>query len=79
MARVHRDVTNRIRVIRRLDFTKQPRIDATYDEHGKILQAIQHKRGDQATLLLRSHIQTSQAEVRKITLHQVHMARQAVR
>ena len=79
MARVHRDVTNRIRVIRRLDFTKQPRIDATYDEHGKILQAIQHKRGDQATLLLRSHIQTSQAEVRKITLHQVHMARQAAR
>ena len=79
MARVHRDVTDRIRVIRRLDFTKQPRIDATYDEHSKILQAIQHKRGDQAALLLRTHIQTSQTEVRKITLHQVHMARQAVR
>jgi DNA-binding GntR family transcriptional regulator len=79
MARVHRDVTDRIRVIRRLDFTKQPRIDATYDEHGKILQAIAQKRGDLAALLLRTHIQTSQAEVRKITLHQVHMARQAVR
>ena len=76
MARVHRDVTERIRVIRRLDFTKQPRIDATYDEHAKILKAIQRKRGDQAALLLRSHIQTSQAEVRKITLHQVHLARQ---
>ena len=79
MARVHRDVTDRIRLIRRLDFTQQPRIDATYDEHGKILQAIQHKRGDQAALLLRSHIQTSQAEVRKITLHQVHLARQSAR
>ena len=79
MARVHHDVTDRIRVIRRLDFTKQPRIDATYDEHAKILQAIQHKRGDQAAMLLRTHIHTSQAEVRKITLHQVHMARQAVR
>ena len=78
MARVHRDVTERIRVIRRLDFTKQPRIDATYDEHSKILQAIQQKRGDQAALLLHAHIQTSQVEVRKITLHQVHMARQAV-
>ena len=77
MARVHSDVTDRIRVIRRLDFTKQPRIDATYEEHAKILQAIQHQRGDQAALLLRSHIQTSQAEVRKITLHQVHLARQA--
>ncbi|MDP1955924.1 MAG: GntR family transcriptional regulator [Polaromonas sp.] len=76
MARVHRDVTERIRVIRRLDFTKQPRIDATYEEHAKILKAIQRKRGDQAALLLRAHIQTSQAEVRKITLHQVHMARQ---
>jgi DNA-binding GntR family transcriptional regulator len=76
MACVHRDVTDRIRVIRRLDFTKQPRIDATYEEHAKILRAIQRKRGDQAALLLRSHIQTSQAEVRKITLHQVHLARQ---
>lgn len=76
MARVHRDVTERIRVIRRLDFTKQPRIDATYEEHAKILKAIQRKRGDQAALLLRAHIQASQTEVRKITLHQVHLARQ---
>ena len=63
-------------MIRRLDFTKQPRMDATYREHGKILKAIQRKRGDQATLLLRAHIQTSQTEVRKITLQQVHLARQ---
>ena len=75
MARVHRDVTDRIRIIRRLDFTKQARIAATYDEHAKILKAVQRKRGDQAAMLLRAHIQTSQAEVRKITLHQVHMAR----
>jgi DNA-binding GntR family transcriptional regulator len=76
MARVHRDVTDRIRIIRRLDFTKQARIDATYDEHGQILAAIRAKRGEQAAMLLRAHIETSQAEVRKITLHQVHMARQ---
>ena len=75
MARVHRDVTDRIRIIRRLDFTKPARIDATYEEHGKILRAIQRGRGDQAAMLLRAHIETSQAEVRKITLHQVHMAR----
>jgi DNA-binding GntR family transcriptional regulator len=79
MARVHRDVTDRIRVIRRLDFTKQARIDATYEEHAKILKAIQRKRGDQAAMLLRAHIETSQAEVRKITLHQVHLARQVGR
>jgi DNA-binding GntR family transcriptional regulator len=75
MARVHKDVTDRIRIIRRLDFTKQARIDATYDEHGEILKAIRAKRADQATMLLRAHIATSQAEVRKITLHEVHLAR----
>ena len=76
MARVHREVTERIRVIRRLDFTQPLRITATYEEHGKILTAIQQKRADQAALLLRAHIQASQAEVRKITLHRVHLARQ---
>ena len=62
-------------IIRRLDFTQQPRIDATYDEHAKILQAVRAHCGDQAAMLLRAHIATSQAEVRKITLHQMHMAR----
>jgi hypothetical protein len=41
MVRLHRDITDRIRIIRRLDFTKQARIDATYDEPGKILKAVQ--------------------------------------
>jgi len=76
MARVHRDVTERIRIIRRLDFTQQMRIEATYDEHAKILRAVQHQRSDQASLLLRAHIQSSQFEVRKITLHQMHLAQQ---
>lgn len=68
MARVHSDVTDRIRVIRHLNFTKQPHIDATCEEHAKTLQAILHHRGDQAVLLLRTHSQISQAEARKITL-----------
>lgn len=79
MARVHREVTERIRIIRRLDFTKQARIDATYDEHGQILSAIRAKRSDQAVMLLRAHIETSKAEVKKITIHQFHMARQDAR
>jgi DNA-binding GntR family transcriptional regulator len=77
MARVHRDITERIRIIRRLDFTKSPRIEATYEEHAKILRAILAGRADRATLLLRAHIEASQAEVRKITLHQLHLARHA--
>jgi DNA-binding GntR family transcriptional regulator len=76
MARVHREVTERIRIIRRLDFLKQMRIDATYDEHAKILRAILARKADRADLLLRAHIQASQVEVRKITLHQVFMAQQ---
>jgi DNA-binding GntR family transcriptional regulator len=75
MARVHRDVTERIRIIRRLDFTKAPRIDHTYDEHGRILQALKARRSEQAVMLLGAHIATSQAEVRKITLHEMNMAR----
>jgi DNA-binding GntR family transcriptional regulator len=78
MARVHHEVTERIRIIRRLDFLKQMRIDATYDEHAKILRAVLARKADRAELLLRSHIQSSQVEVRKITLHQVFLARQAV-
>ncbi|MGY8525399.1 GntR family transcriptional regulator [Paracidovorax citrulli] len=79
MARVHRDITERIRVIRSLDFTKSFRIEATYDEHAQILRAILAGRSDQATMLLRAHIGSSQAEVRKITLHELHMARQELR
>lgn len=76
LARVHHEVTERIRIIRRLDFLKQMRIDATYDEHAKILRAIIARKADRADLLLRAHIQASQVEVRKITLHQVFLAQQ---
>lgn len=79
MARVHSDVTDRIRIIRRLDFTRQPRIDATYDEHGRILTEVLAGHGDAAARLLRAHISASQDEVRKITLHQVHLARREAR
>ena len=76
MSRVHAEVTERIRILRRLDFTKAPRIDATYQEHGKILRAIVQRRADQAVMLLRTHIEASKAEVRKITLHRLHEARE---
>jgi DNA-binding GntR family transcriptional regulator len=75
VARVHRDVTERIRIVRRLDFTRADRIEATYVEHGKILRAVLQRKADQAQLLLRAHIEQSKAEVRKITLHTLHEAR----
>lgn len=76
IARVHGDVMERIRIIRRLDFTQPHRVEKTYDEHAQILQAILHRRADQAIMLLRAHIEASKSEVRKITLHRLHTARQ---
>ena len=75
VTRCHRDVTERIRIIRRLDFTQAHRIDRTYDEHAQILRAVIRRRADEANRLLRSHIQSSKAEVRKITLHRLYAAR----
>lgn len=75
IARVHQDVTERIRLVRRLDFTREDRIEATYQEHAKILRAVIQRKTDQAQMLLRSHIEQSKAEVRKITLHALQQAR----
>ena len=75
IARVHGDVTERIRIVRRLDFTRADRVEATYAEHAKILRAVIQRKADQAQLLLRSHIEQSKAEVRKITLATLHDAR----
>ena len=74
MARAHREITDRIRVIRRLDFTKKHRVDTTYEEHARILRAILAQRADEACRLLAAHIGASQAEVRKITLHEIYEA-----
>ncbi len=74
--RVHREITERIRIIRRLDFTKPSRIEATYDEHARILRAITRRRAEEAGRLLRAHIEQSKLEVRHITLDMLHRARQ---
>jgi DNA-binding GntR family transcriptional regulator len=73
--RVHRDVTERIRIVRRLEFALPERIRQTYVEHAQILRAILRCKADTATLLLRTHIDLARAEVRKITLHKLAAAR----
>jgi hypothetical protein len=42
---------------------------------GQILGAVIRRRADEANRLLRSHIEASKAEVRKITLHRLYTAR----
>jgi len=75
MARIHHDITERIRIVRRLDFTLKNRIEATYAEHGQVLQSLLARRVEEAQALLCEHIQASKAEVRKITLHMIAEAR----
>lgn len=74
LARIHADVQERIRIVRRLDFTSGERVHCTYEEHAAILKAILAGKAQQAAMLLRSHIETSKLEVRKISLHRLHMA-----
>ena len=77
MARCHQDVTERIHLLRRLDFTEAGRIAATYQEHAQILRAVLRQDADRAIGLLQAHIETSKIEVRKISLHKLLSARRA--
>lgn len=74
VARVHAELTEKIRIIRRLDFTAGDRIEATYQEHAKILQLLLQRKFVEVSMQLRSHIEQSKLEVRKITLHRLHEA-----
>ena len=79
MLRMHQEISERIRIVRRLDFTKSNRIQETYDEHAKILKAILDRRGAEAKRLLTSHIDQSKIEVRKITLAAMHEVKEKVK
>ncbi|CAM2154009.1 GntR family transcriptional regulator [Pararobbsia alpina] len=75
MLRVHNEVTERIRIVRRLDFVKPHRTSATYDEHAKMLYLLERSRIQEASILLRAHITQSKLEVRRITLSMLAAAR----
>lgn len=77
MTRIHHEITGRIRIIRRLDFTQPDRIDSTYEEHAQILRNIMRRKVEPAGMLLKAHIENSKAVVRQITLHRLHTARRS--
>jgi DNA-binding GntR family transcriptional regulator len=79
MLRAYNDLTDRIRIIRRLDFINPDRIAAAFDEHGKILEMLLARKADSAEMLLRAHIQASRTEIRHITLHRLVLALPAQR
>lgn len=78
MTRVHAEVCDRIRIVRRLDFYKSARIEETYNEHARILTVLAARKRDEAQMLLRSHIEQSRIEVRKISLSMLSEARNSI-
>jgi DNA-binding GntR family transcriptional regulator len=76
MLRTHSDLTERIRIIRRLDFIEPARIKAAFDEHDQILAALLERQAGDAEMLIRAHIGASRAEIRHITLHRLSLAAQ---
>ncbi|ACC73656.1 GntR family transcriptional regulator [Paraburkholderia phymatum] len=70
-------VTDRIRVVRRLDLVHGDGIAETYDEHAAILDAIRRGDGAQSVELVSRHIGGSQASVRGLTIQRLLTARTA--
>lgn len=68
MAKCHREISEKIRIIRRLDFSKADRIEATYLEHQHILECLLARDLSSALNALQAHISHSRNEVKKITL-----------
>lgn len=74
MSRIHREITERLRVIRRLDFTRDDRVDATYREHAAILTALDENDAQLAAQRLGSHIRSSHGAVQEITMERLREA-----
>ena len=68
MIKIHQEISEKIRIIRRLDFSKTDRIAATYAEHQAILNYIAQQQTELAVEKISAHIQQSRDEVKKITL-----------
>jgi len=61
-ARVHLEVTEKIRFVRRLSFAEHSRITATYKEHSAILETLRHREFEAAADQLATHIEVSRAQ-----------------
>jgi DNA-binding GntR family transcriptional regulator len=72
-------VTDRIRVVRRLDLVYGHCIDETYDEHAAILNAIRSRDAGQSVALMARHIEGSRAAVCTLTAERLQGARTAMK
>jgi DNA-binding GntR family transcriptional regulator len=76
MAAIHQNISDRMRVIRRLDFKTAPRISKTYEDHAAIVERLREGETKAAQDIMTRHIQDSQAEVKTITVYMLHAARE---
>jgi DNA-binding GntR family transcriptional regulator len=74
MLRTFDNLTERIRIIRRLDFIDPQRIATAFDEHEKIIEMLVARKADSAEMLMKAHISASRTEIRHITLHRLALA-----
>ncbi|MCK0196122.1 GntR family transcriptional regulator [Ancylobacter sp. 6x-1] len=79
MLRSFDELTDRIRIIRRLDFVSPKRIATTYNEHAALLDAVRDGDADRAERLIRAHIEASRVEIRRLTFHHLSLATSAAR
>lgn len=75
MLRTFSEITDRIRIIRRVDFVSERRIHDAYDDHCRIVRTLISGEFDQAETLIRRHIESSREEIRKITVHSMNSKR----
>lgn len=62
------DINNRIRIVRRLDFTESERIAKTYEEHFKILQSLLKRDVQTAKNDMIDHIRKSEEFTKRLTM-----------
>lgn len=68
LCRYIRDINHHIRIVRRLDFTSDDRIERTFEEHYNIVQHLLRRDLKPAHNLMRKHINASLEFVRTLTL-----------
>jgi DNA-binding GntR family transcriptional regulator len=74
-ARVHLEVTEKIRIMRRLDFTIKSRIAATYEDHASMLKGLHQGAFKKVEDQLATHIEVSRLQARAVTLSRLQDAR----
>lgn len=75
IGKVHQQIAEKIRMVRRLDFSDDQRCQLTYQEHQAIIQRLLAKDATSATALLQAHILASKAKVHEITLQKLQAMR----